>query len=201
MNASPPFATIVDREHLRGASDHNVHLVRWANDPDHLESVVREAAAALDYHLAVLDGKTIHTEADLLNTLARAFLFPENIRARATEDWNVTGDLMGDLSWLLRGPGSRKGVLTLIRDPGPFMRENLIQFAFLIHELASCSQWVVRTGIPFSIVVGPLPEDARYEIFMNFMAASKHFCEACQCVDCPCSECESDQPDPGCGER
>ena len=87
MTRSSSDTMLVSTEHLRGASDRNVHLVRWANEPDHVESVVREAAGTLNHHLALLDGRAIDTEEDVLEALAEAFVFPAGIRARATSDW------------------------------------------------------------------------------------------------------------------
>src|SRR4051812_28443084 len=89
----------IDAEHLRLVTEENIHLVRWGNDADHLESVIREAAALLDSHPALLDGGGLSTEGDVLCALADAFRSPEERRDAAVIDWNVTADLVGDLAW------------------------------------------------------------------------------------------------------
>lgn len=185
MNCSTSSTLVIDTDHLRDARTRNVHLVRWHNDQDHLESIARKAATTLNHHLALIDCAAIHTEEDVLRVLSDAFLLPQEIRARAISNWNVMGDAVGDLAWLLGPPYSKQGIIAVVRSPESFMRENLLQFAFLIDELGSRSQWRVRAGIAYNVLIGPLPQDARYEIFLNSMIVSAHYCEACQSVDCP----------------
>jgi len=181
---------ILDVGHFRDVSDRNVHLVRWCNDADNLEAVVHEAARSLDYHFAMLDGRSLRTQDDVLRTLDEAFHFPKWSRDPIVESWNGARDWLGDLSWLIASPSTRKGVVTLLRDPEPFMVANLLQCAVLIDALIMESQSVMRDRKrPVHVVVGPLPHDYWYECFLNLMSASKHFCEACQSVDCPCEEC------------
>jgi hypothetical protein len=176
-------AMIIDADHLRVVTERNVHLVRWPNDSDHLESAVREAATRLDHHLALLDGRALHTEQDVLCALADAFHFPSSMREAAVSDWNVTADFLWELPWLSASGSERKGVVALLRDPEPFMRSNLLQLAFVIDALGTRSQSAVRAGIPLHVIVGPLPEDYRYEVFLNCLEVSKYFCVACQSVD------------------
>jgi len=174
---------IIDTEHLRAATDQNIHLVRWPNKAEQVEAAVREAAANLDFHLAILDGKTLTSEEEILNSLGEAFDFP---RRSANPNWNAAADFLGDLSWLLEPPMAqppRRGVIALLRDPEPLMRANLLQFSVLLDTLGERSQSVMSRGFPYQIVVGPLPMDAWYESFLGLLKVSRHFCDACLMVD------------------
>src|SRR5262245_30925335 len=51
MSNSSSASMLIDVNHLRVVTEENIHLVRWKNDPEHLESTVRQAAAVLDYHV------------------------------------------------------------------------------------------------------------------------------------------------------
>jgi hypothetical protein len=188
---------ILDVDHLRGASNRNVHLVRWCNLGDRVEACVRAAATALNYHVALLDGRTLRTEDDVLRALDGAFQFPKWSPDPVVENWNGAADWLGDLAWLFAPPSTNKGLVVLLRDPESFIVANLLQFAFLIDTLGQRSQWVMHRGHAVHVVLGPLPHDSRYENFLNLMSVSKYFCEACQSVDCPCDEEELQHPVPG----
>jgi hypothetical protein len=78
---------IIDTEHLRSVTNRNIYLVRQGNDGDDLESVVREAAAALSYHVARLDGRELSTEEDILCALGDALHFPSERRGASLSSW------------------------------------------------------------------------------------------------------------------
>jgi hypothetical protein len=62
------------------------------------------------------------------------------------------------------------------------MRSNLLQVAFFTDCIGMKSQAAVRRKIPYHIIIGPLPEDYRYEVFLSRHEVSRHFCHDCQMV-------------------
>lgn len=73
--------------------------------------------------------------------------------------------------------------MVLLQEPEHLMRANLLEFAFLLDTLGTRSRHVMTREYPFQVVIGPMPEDYRYEFFMNLLSVSRHFCEACQMID------------------
>jgi hypothetical protein len=182
---------LISASHLSVVTERNIHIVRWPNNADHVESAAREAATALDYHWALLDGRVLTTEEDLLAALPRAFEFP-HVPDNGILNWDATADCIGDLGWLVRrqtgGAGGtskvgKRGVVVALREPVTLMQSNLLQFAILIDTLGTQSQYLLKRWAPFHVVVGPMPQEYRYEFFMNTLSVSKYFCEACQMVD------------------
>ena len=184
---------LISESHLKIVTERNIHLVRWPNNPDHLDSVVRGAAQTLSYHLAELRGEQLSTERDVLLELATKFDFPKYAGPGHEEmNWNSANDSLGDLEWILKGTsdsGERpdapamRGVVAVLRNPEHLLKADPIQFAFLVDALGRQSRRLLKLWIPFHVVIGPLPEDYRYECFMNILSASSYFCEACQMVD------------------
>lgn len=185
---------LVNSEHLKSVTEQNVHIVRSPNAPERSKSAVEEAARSLSYHLAVLAGPHLSTEREVLAELARELHFPE----REEPSWSSASDFIGDLGWLFSkddagGPTRSqpaRGVVVLLHDPGHLFRSNAVELALLADALGRRSQYVVGRGIPFHVIIGPMPEDYRYEVFLNLLSVSSHFCDACQMVD---GDCEANE--------
>jgi hypothetical protein len=182
----------IDAEHLRIVTERNIHIVRWPHDADRVEPSMREAAIALNYHFALLDGRALRTEQEVLWALYRALEFPIPT-GDGTPNWDSAADWTGDLSWLLMRPDTnatecvptphKQGILVFLREPEHLIQSNALDFSFLLDTIGTRSQYVLKYWNPFHVVVGPMPEDYRYESFMNLLSVSQHFCEACQMVD------------------
>jgi len=185
---------LVNSDHLKSVTEQNIHIVRSLNSPERLMSAAEEAARSLSYHLAVLRGQRLSTEREVLAELARELHFPE----REEPNWNSVRDFIGDLGWLLSKDDAAdptrsqpaRGVVVLLHDPGHLFRSNAVELAFLVDALGSQSQHVVSRGIPFHVIIGPMPEDYRCEVFLNLLSVSSHFCDACQMVD---GDCEANE--------
>lgn len=181
---------LIDADHLRIVTERNIHIVRWPTPLDHLSAALRDATSILDFHFAELRGERLSTEHDVLLELSTAFNFPEpSGPAEEGMSWNRASDLLGDLSWLVAEPTKRAnghgvgGLVVGLLNPERLLRSDAIQFAFLVDALACRSRRLLKLWVPFHVVVGPMPEDYRYENFMNVLSASSSFCEACQMID------------------
>lgn len=181
----------IDANHLKRTVMQNVHIVRWPTSTDQTGQAVARIAAELDFCRATLNGKRIESERDALIELSEAFQFSTVSSVSEGEElnWNTAADLVGDLNWLVHrsntssAAGKSRGVVLHYREPERLLTTDPIAFATLLDTVGTRSDQLIRAGIPFHIVVGPMPQDYRYEHFINILAISSRLCQACQMVD------------------
>ena len=169
---------LINNDHLGTVTEKNIHIIRWPNSSGSVETAVRETARSLGYRLVELRGEQLSTEHEVLLELGTKFgLFRAGFRNEDI-DWNSASHIL-EHSGALAAPG----VVVAVYNPERLLKTNPIQFTFLVDALGCQSRYTAELRWPFHVVIGPMPEDYRYEVFMNSMLVSRYFCEACQMVD------------------
>lgn len=165
-------------EHFSSANNQFIHLFLEGTDISGLVLRVKDAAVALGFHLATLEGEGIGDQDRLLVALARAYQFPtESGPDYALLNWNGASDWMSDLTWLTGWPRERdviKGFLLLYTQPMVLFSEDPVEFALFLSVMVDVAQSFQKENLPFHFVIGPLSYKALE--FIQLLKASEHVC-------------------------
>lgn len=103
-----------------------------------------EDTAAAGAALAILDGDTIASKADLLRALAAELHFP----AYFGRNWDALADCLGDLAWL-----PPRGQLILFDHPAPLIRQAPATWAMAAAIFGEAAAYWRTAGRPFSVLL------------------------------------------------
>jgi hypothetical protein len=170
------------REHFaRPRPRQHIHLFWDRGEVEAIEVFVRQAAAALGCHYALLPGETIPDGATVREQLGALYAFPDH-QPGSAETWDGLVDWLSDLTWLTDNPvagASVSGFLLLYRHPARLFSADTYSFAVLLDVLGDNAERL-GSDVPFHVILGPIEGDRRMGTFIELLRVSACFCPLCR---------------------
>jgi hypothetical protein len=170
--------------HFAYPTDLHIHPFPEGIDPQQVRFAITKIAQELGFHLAILDGSTIHDKSGLLTAMAYAYTFPRDIVPNLERlNWDGVTDFMRDLSWLIDRPHQATnfaGFILLYLDPSVLFMTAPVDFATFLSIIDDASEVHRREGLLFHLVLGPLDDTALR--LLELLKVADHVCWSHQII-------------------